>query len=315
MEPGDTTCAYLQVHFPEVNMNSQNKTVFRTLALVLTTAFLATFAVGQTSPPQPQEEKFQRTFTLKPGGTLAVDNYKGTIHVTGSDTNQVVVNVVKHFEGSESERKSWMEDTKVNFSNDSGRVEVKVRYPDQSWSCWFCWQNHGDYVAQVELEIQVPRQTNLDVDSYKPDIKVSSLNGDIRIKSYKSPMTIDSTTGSIRIDTYKDSLRLKNVSLRGALEIKSYKADTEIDARSLGQSVDLESSKGTIVLRVPQNAGMNVDFQGGSRASFNSEFAMSTDAGSRYNRDVHGTVNQGGTSVHLRTDKGSVELRKLSAGL
>src|SRR5262249_60089171 len=133
--------------------------------------------------------------------------------------------------------------------------------------------------GQVELEIQAPRQTNLEVQSYKPEIKITSLNGDIRIKSYKSHMTIASTTGAIWIDTYKDSIRLKDVTLRGALEVKSYKADAEIDARSLGESVTLESSKGTIVLRVPQNANFNLDFHGGRRASFHSDFALTTAAG------------------------------------
>jgi hypothetical protein len=293
-------------------MNGQTRTIIRLLALALVTISLGATALGQGS--EAQQEKFQRSFTLNSGGTLLVDNYKGTIHVTGSDSNQVVVNVVKRFEGSESDRKWWMENTKVDFSNDSGRVEVKVRYPNQTWSCWLCGLEH-DYTAQVELEIQAPRRSNLEVESYKPDIRVSKLNGDIRIKSYKSPMTLDSTTGAIRIDTYKDSIRLKNVTVHGALEVKSYKADAEIDAVSLGERADLESSKGTIVLRVPQNTGMTIDFQGGRRGSFRSDFALNVESGGRLGQDVHGTINQGGANVRLRTEKGSVELRKLSAGL
>ena len=261
-------------------MNRLNKPFCRILALLLVAALATTLTVAQNSS-SPQEEKFQRTFTLNPGGTLQVDNYKGTIHVTGSDSNQVVVNVVKRFDGNDSDRKWWMENTTIDFSTNSGRVEVKVHYPSQTWSCWLCGWDH-DYTAQVELEIQAPRQTNLEVQSYKPDIRVSRLNGDIRIKSYKSPMTIDSTTGAIRIDTYKDSIRLKNVTVRGALEIKSYKADAEIDAMTLGERADLESSKGTIVLRVPQNIGMSVDFQGGRRASFHSDFALNVEAGGRF---------------------------------
>jgi hypothetical protein len=294
-------------------MKRQTRILLRLLALALAAAWLAAPALGQGS--EAQQDKFQRTFPLNPGGTLLVDNYKGTIHVTGSNTNQVVVNVVKRFEGSDSDRKWWMENTTIDFSNDRGRVEVKVHYPNQNWSCWLCGVGHSDYTAQVELEIQAPRQTNLEVESYKPDIKISRLNGDIRIKSYKSPMMIESTTGSIRIDTFKDSIRLKDVNVRGALEVKSYKADAEIDATSLGERADLESSKGTIVLRVPQETGLTVDFQGGRRSSFRSDFALNAEAGSRYGRDVRGTINQGGATVRLRTDKGSVELRKLSAAL
>ena len=156
-------------------------------------------------------------------------------------------------------------------------VAVEVKYPQ--WNCTFCWGDH-DYTAQVDLEIRVPRQINVTLESYKPDIKVASVQGDIRIKSYKSPITIDSTTGAIRIDTYKDTVKLNNVTLRGPLEIKSYKADTEISAKALGETANLESDKGTIVLRVPQNAGLDVDYEGGRHSSFHSDFSLNSRAGS-----------------------------------
>src|SRR5262249_4080445 len=154
-------------------------------------------------------------------------------------------------EGSDADRKWWLENLQVNFHNDPERVAVEVKYPQQN--CMFCWQDH-DYTAEVDLEIKVPHQIDVTLDSYKPDIKVAAVQGDIRIKSYKCPIAIDSSTGSIRIDTYKDTIKLNNVTVRGPLEVKSYKADTEINARALGATANIESDKGTTVLRVPQNA-------------------------------------------------------------
>ncbi|HEX3153270.1 MAG TPA: hypothetical protein VHV32_01540 [Candidatus Angelobacter sp.] len=177
---------------------------------------------------------------------------------------------------------------------------------------YFLLASH-EYTAAVELEIRVPRQINVQLESYKPDIKVTGIQGDIRIKSYKSPIEITDTTGAVRIDTYKETVKLRNVNLRGTLEIKSYKADAEIDARSLGESVTLENEKGTTVLRVPANAGMDVDYEGGRRGSFSSDFAMTSQTGS-FDSSFHGKVNQGGTRVRLRTGKGSVSLKKSSGG-
>src|SRR5882724_4238717 len=197
-----------------------NSRIYRIAALIIGIAAVGLLAAptlwSQTSSSGQQSERFQRSFTITSGGTLAVDNYKGTIHVTGSDTNQVVVDVHKRFEGSDSDRKWWMENTQVNFSDGGGQISVDVKYPNQS--CIFCWQFH-DYVAEVDLEIRVPRQINVTVESYKPDIKVSYIKGDIRIKSYKSPITIESTTGAVRVDTYKDSVKLSNVTIRGTLDV------------------------------------------------------------------------------------------------
>ena len=125
-------------------------------------------------------------------------------------------------------------------------------------------------------------------------------------------ITPDSTTGAVNIDTYKDEIKLRNASLRGTLEINSYKANTEIEAKTLGSNVNIESMKGSTVLRLPQNAGLDVDFEGGRHSTFHSDFAIAAKTGSLNNSEssVRGVINQGGTHVRLRTEKGFVALEK-----
>jgi hypothetical protein len=294
-------------------MIPQNQRVIGWLVVIVGIIALAAprLRSQSTSTSADPAAHFQKTFNIMPGGMLDVDNYKGTIHITGSDTNQVAIDVNKHFEGDDADRKWWMENVQVNFKNENNRISVEVKYPQ--WNCTFCWMGH-DYTAAVELEIRVPRQINVQLESYKSDIKVAGIQGDIRVKSYKSPIEIADTTGAVRVDTYKETVKLRNVNLRGALEIKSYKADAEIDARSLGESVTLENEKGSTVLRVPANAGMDVDYEGGRRSSFSSDFPMTSQSGS-FDSSFHGKINQGGTRVRLRTGKGSVSLQKLSGAL
>jgi DUF4097 and DUF4098 domain-containing protein YvlB len=165
----------------------------------------------------------------------------------------------------------------------------------------------------VELEIRVPREINVTLNGYKPDVRISGVEGNIAIKSYKSPMLIEATTGAIRIDTYKDTIRLQNVRIRGDLQVRSYKADTEVNARELGHTAEIETEKGDITVRVPGNAGLDVDYSGGRRASFRSDFNLAVTSGS--GEDVRGTVNGGGTKLRLRTVKGSVSLERISGEL
>lgn len=280
--------------------------------LTLAPALIALSLIVPAAQAQETNEKFQRSFALSTGGTLRVENYKGTIHVTGSSNQQVIVNVVKRFEGgSESDRKWWMENIKVTFNNDGNHVTIKVEYPN--WNCVFCWTDHN-FTDAVELEIQAPSHTNLDIDGYKPDIQVSSIQGDIRIKSYKAPMRIESTSGAIHIDTYKDVIQLKNVAVRGELQVNSYKAEADIDAKSLQGSARLETEKGSILLRVPQEVGLDVNFSGGRRAVFRSDFALSSGTGDR-GHEVRGTVNGGGVQVSLRTERGSITIEKRAGEL
>jgi len=285
---------------------------FRFLILVLGLAAICSFIQApKASAQEQQSDHFQKTFSVSPGASLNVENYKGAVHVAAAEGNQVVVDVQKRFEGSsDSDRKWWLENVKVDFQNDPTHVKVKVEYPSQN--CSFCF-GFNDYTAAVELEIRVPRQINVTLNGYKPDVRISGVEGNIAIKSYKSPMLVEATTGGIRIDTYKDTIRLQNVRIRGELQVKSYKADTEVSARDLGQTADIETEKGDITVRVPGNAGLDVDYSGGRRASFHSDFNLAVTSGS--GEDVRGTVNGGGTKLRLRTVKGSVALERISGEL
>src|SRR5579871_3736123 len=116
-------------------MNSETKKAIAYLIVFVGIIALAVPLLRSQSTTNEQQEHFQRSFNVSAGGSLDVENYKGTIHVTGSDTNQVTVEVTKRFDGSESARKWWMENLQVNFHNYGNHVSVEVKYPE----CTFCW--------------------------------------------------------------------------------------------------------------------------------------------------------------------------------
>ncbi|HVH86374.1 MAG TPA: DUF4097 family beta strand repeat-containing protein [Terriglobales bacterium] len=282
-------------------MNRKSRILVTLTSVVLA---LAISALAQSSDSQ-QEEHFVRNFAVNSGSTLAVENYKGTIHVSGGEGNQIVVTVDKKFEGTDSDRKWWMVNTRVSFENNPTRVRVGVQYPNVNCA-WMC-DDHSNYTGVVELTIQVPRHTNLDIKGYKPDMRLSAIDGDIRISSYKSPVDIESTTGAIKIDTYKETVRLHGVSIRGSLHLEMEKGEALIEAKNLGDEVSIETEKGSVELRVPRNAGLTVDFSGSRRSEFRSDLPISSEAGF-HSSEVRGTINGGGTRLHLRTGRGSFSI-------
>ena len=281
---------------------------FKNLAVILALLFLGGFVFVNLAAAQQTGDQFQRNFAIQSGGTLVVENYKGLIRVTGSDSGQVVVNVLKKFEGTDKDRSWWMANTQVHFTNAADRVEVSVEYPSCNCSTTD-WDNHEGYQASVELTIQVPRKINLQIKGYKPAIDLSATDGDIRVSSYKAPIEIRGTSGGIHVETYKETVRLKDVTIRGTLDVHMDKGEAWVEARSLGERVNLETEKGTIVLKAPPSAAMTLDYSGGRRSSFQSNFTVAAEAGS--SSSVRGTINGGGTQVHLRSEKGSIKLEKL----
>jgi len=276
---------------------------------ILTLAVAGAMLLVLPAAAQQPEDHFQRSFAISSGGTLAVDNYKGLIRVTATDSSQVVVNVLKKFQGTEKDKTWWMANTDVHFNNSADRVAVSVEYPGCSCCNCFGGNSHDEYEAFVELTIQVPRKINVELQGHKPLMNISGIDGNIRITSHKSPIEIQSTSGAIHIETYKETVRLKEVSIRGVLDVETAKAEVSIEAKSLGDRVDLGTEKGTIVLKVPRNAGMTLDYSGGRRSSFRSDLNIAAETGS--SSSVRGTINGGGTQVHLRSEKGSIALETM----
>ncbi|MFZ3244370.1 MAG: hypothetical protein WA185_04780 [Candidatus Acidiferrales bacterium] len=288
------------------------------MAMALVLGAPAIFAQSSQQQQDQDAESFQRSFPMSSGGTLEVENRKGTIHVTGSDTNQVVVSVHKIFTGgSDKGREWWMKETTVNFGNEPNRLDVRVEYPN--WNCVFCVSVDDE----VDLTIAVPRQTNIELDGNRPDMAISSIDGNIRISSNRSAIAIKSTSGAIRIETNRGDVRLSDVAIQGRLDLTSNRADAVIEAKSLAGYADLETERGSIVVRMPSTVGVNLDYVGGRRASFHCDFPVTTnengtelnDVSGRVGRDgarISGAVNQGGARMTLRTERGSISIEKAS---
>jgi hypothetical protein len=294
--------------------------VLAVLTAAMAVALSAPVVLAQTSQGQQDQsaEAFQRSFSMNAGGTLVVENRKGTIHITGSDTNQVVVNVRKIFDGgSEKDRQEWMAETKVSFDSMADHLNVRVEYPD--WNCMFC-VNLSD---EVDLTIAVPHAINIELDGNRPDMEISSIEGNIRISSNRSRIAIKSTSGAVRIETNRGDVRLSDVAIKGRLEVTSNRADAVIEAKSLVGDADLETERGSIVVRMPSTVGVDLDYVGGRRASFHCDFPVTTnqngaelnDVSGRVGRDgarISGALNQGGPRMILRTERGSISLEKAS---
>src|SRR4029077_17885170 len=106
----------------------------------------------------------------------------------------------------------------------------------------------------------------------------------------------ESTTGSIDIKTYKESVHLRDVSVRGPLRLTMYKGEATLAAKSLGDEVNIETEKGSVVLEVPRTAGLTVHYSGGRRANFHSDLPITSTAGFR-SEEMSGTINGGGTHL------------------
>jgi len=85
--------------------------------------------------------------------------------------------------------------------------------------------------------------------------------------------------------------------------------ELSFDKMSNGQSVDLESVNGAIVLRIPAKANAKVSAET-LNGNISSEFGLTVEKGQWVGRSMEGLVGSGGARITLETVNGSIDVKK-----
>ena len=244
--------------------------LLRRLVLLLTAAGLLTAA---------DSKDIHKTFPLDSHGSVTVDTYKGSIHVTTWDRNEVDISVRIEEDGDLFSQSIKRAD--VHFVTSPSDVRMK------SDSEWFFL----DGVPPLyQYTIKMPRTASL------------------RIKDYKSESDVSDLAADLQFNTYKGSLHLRNFS--SGLTANTYKGDIHAEFAAVTAPVRIDTYKGDIDLRMPRDAKFDLSTDiGRRRGDPDSDFARYVRTSNSRDRIHRSQVNGGGPEVRLRTYKGELKLR------
>ena len=280
--------------------------IARALFLTMFVALLlnTTAMPAQDRGPAGDLERVQRTVPLKSGGELRVENDRGSTTIDVWDKDEVSIEAVKHFEGGDTAmRDRWLRETEVRIENTSSFVGVKVARPNN-----FCmgWCN---YNAWVDVKIWAPRKLALNVSSDRTTTRISGVQGAMHITGDRSTIDVRNTSGSVRIRSDRGSINLRDVDVRDSIDISSDRAAVDIYATHFAAGGKLSSDRAPITLRIPSDTALNVEVENDRRSAFRSDFPMTTN-GSFGRGTMRGTINGGGPTLRMQTDRGTISLQK-----
>jgi len=220
-----------------------------------------------------------KTFPLDSHGSVTIDTYKGSIHVTTWDRNEVDISVRIEEDGEVFAQSVRRAD--VGF--DASPRDVRMKSDSQ----WFFL----DGVQPLyQYTVKMPRTANL------------------RIKDYKSESDISDLSSDLQFNTYKGSLQLRNFS--GGLTVNTYKGDIRADFAAVTAPVRIDTYKGDIDLRMPRDGKFDLLTDiGRRRGDPDNDFARYVRTSNSRDRIHRSQVNGGGPEVRLRSYKGEFRLR------
>ena len=187
-------------------------------------------------------EPISKTLRLGKNGTFDLQNLSGEIVVTGGGGSDVRVEAIKRVRNpNESEARALLQSIEVRIEERNGNVEVRTNYPRRNWS------------GGVDYTVTLPRDANVVLRSVSGDIRVNTLNGELRVESVSGNVVATSVrrirqaktvSGDLEI-VESDGDEVAGGTVSGNLIIRGVKART-VDLQSVSGDLrltDVESDR------------------------------------------------------------------------
>jgi hypothetical protein len=223
-------------------------------------AAFALLALAAPAAAAQDTETVTRTIAMPPGGTLELKTFSGRVVITPTDGNEVTVHAVRR--GS----RSRLDRVHLDVSASGSTVYVDANHHDRSW--------HGDNVVENDLDIRVPRHTNLRLDSFSAPIEVDGVDAPV----------VEAHTFSGRVDLH-------------------------VGAWQDHERIDIKTFSGRVALRIPENARAHVDYDSFS-GTLDSELPLTLHTSSRRRVSAELGSADGAGELRIKTFSGGVKIER-----
>lgn len=279
------------------------------------------------------KEDFHLSYAMKPGGTLSIENFNGSIEIMSWEKDEVDVNGVK-YAGSED----LLRQIKVEGEQQGNVLKLRTTRPEpRRGNCG------AKYILRVPKKMLlngiVSSNGSIRVESIVGDARLQSSNGSIRVRGLEGKLEAKTSNagieassihgdfmgrtsnGSIKVDgleggfeaeTSNSSIVARIDKLAAGRPVKAGSSNGSIELSLpdyTNQSIDADTSNSSIVLRLP--AKTNADLRASSsNSSLSTEFELTPSGATSKNR-LEGKIGTGGGTIRLSTSNGSVRVQKL----
>lgn len=277
------------------------------------------------------EKKFEKKFTVSPGGTFTLRTDVGEVLITGTESNEV--SVVANIRGREKDVNEF------EVTADQTSSGVDVRGEGRGGTSW--WGRSHDLEAR--FTVGIPKTYNVRastaggdvaVKTVKGSVKAETSGGDVEARQIEGDLHMETSGGDVRAERITGSVRMGTSG--GDVEVAVVKGDVDVETsggsimvKDVEGRVSAETSGGDIVIGLAgANVGVNASTSGGNieilvAKSVAADIDASTSGGAvvcdipisvvgRIEEDhIKGTINGGGKLIRAHTSGGDIRIRAM----
>jgi DUF4097 and DUF4098 domain-containing protein YvlB len=255
---------------------------------------IAVFAVTALTA---RADEWKKEFTTSGKLNLRVETNDADVRISGWDRKETEARVIT--EGY----KLGPSDVRVTDRQTGDQVELEVHRPSVHFGVG--WHNKN-----VRIEVNVPREADLNLHTGDGNIRVENVKGGLRLESGDGEIEVHSAEGKLNADTHDGNIRAEGRFDDLDLHTGDGNINAEVDRGSNPRSNwTLRTGDGNVVLRIPEGFSADLDANTGD-GHVSVDFPV-TVMGSLRENNIRGKINGGGPSLELRTGDGDIELKKI----
>ena len=243
-------------------------------------------------------DTWNKRYSVSGVPSLYMKTGDGNVRVTSTDASEITVRVTTDGYRLASD------DVTIEESQSGASVRIEVRVPHGNhWCIGYCHRS-------IELEVSVPRKSNLDLNTSDGNIDVERVAGDLRFHTSDGKMGLHDLDGSL-VATSGDG-HIEADGRFDRLDLHSGDGHIDADARTgsrIASSWSLRSGDGSVSLRVPADLGADLDATTGD-GSVTVDMPITVESGRMGRNRVHGRINGGGGLLEMHTGDGSIHVSR-----
>ena len=232
----------------------------------------------------------EKTFNIAPGKNLSVKISSGDVIVTSWDKAEVNVKI----RGNENA----LDKMEFKLEGNEEMVEV-IGEKKSSVSSWFS-------NVRVEIEIKVPAEFNVNVNTSGGDIKYGGVSGNAELNTSGGDVWGEKFGKSLNISTSGGDISLIGGDTK--INAETSGGDIKLDFKGENKGIDLSTSGGDIAIKLPEDfkASIELSTSGGDvSCSLNlSNVEKLSDA------KLIGDLNDGGEKLSAHTSGGDITVTR-----
>lgn len=264
---------------------------------------------NNSTTEQPRRvERESRSFPVGGVPRIVVETFDGSISVHGWDKPEVMFRATKSAQDEYESRG-------ISLRAEQRGEEVFIRAAfDKTFSREITVNGRrvSSNSAGVDVDVYVPRRANLSAASGDSDngMSVEGVSGEVNVRTDDGPIVVSNGGGRLFVKTDDGSIDIENFNG----EVDAFAGDDSINLTGRFTKLSAHATEdGSISLTLPADSHATVEITA-RHVSNKDKIAVEEDTQNRTQGVRRWRVGNGGGSVFkLRTDEGSVGLRRASA--